>query len=158
MTSLHNSVRPPTTLNSLIPCITFQFIHSLLYLALKQISHLSLYHAAIMFGQSHIHLTSSGKMSGPRERDLTRFFCFKNEERLQLSLHFLLFKACPISCKLCYRDYIFQVWKFALNVAVDKKSSFTFCTQFGAQNAGNDHFDRSFQISKFPGGACPRPP
>ena len=32
---------------------------------------------------------------------------------------------------------LISVVKLKKNVAVDKKSSFIFCTQFGAQNAGN---------------------
>ena len=54
---------------------------------------------------------------------------------------------------------LISVVKLKKNVALDKKSSFIFCTQFGAQNAGNGIWHlafQSFQISKFSGGACPQ--
>ena len=48
-----------------------------------------------------------------------------------------------------------SVVKIKKNVAV-KKSSFIFCTQFGAQNAGNGISE--LPDFKIPGGACPQTP
>ena len=46
-------------------------------------------------------------------------------------------------CQLICHFQLISVVKMKKNVAIDKKSSFIFCTQFGAQNAGNG-------ISKLP--------
>ena len=89
------------------------FITSLLYLARKQISHLSLCHAAIIFGLSHIYLTSHGEMSGQRKDDnIISFFVKRRiEERSQKVNIFCRLIPCPISFELCCHKYIFQVLK-----------------------------------------------
>ena len=52
---------------------------------------------------------------------------------------------------------LISVVKIKKNVAVDKKSSFIFCTKFGAQNAGNDISELpDFKI--FWGSMSPKPP
>ena len=51
---------------------------------------------------------------------------------------------------------LFGVVKIKKNVAVDKKSSFIFCTLFGAQDAGNGISE--LPDSKFSGGQCPQIP
>ena len=52
---------------------------------------------------------------------------------------------------------LISIVKIKKNVAVDKKSSFIFCTQFGAQNAGNGISELpDFKISW--GSLPPNPP
>ena len=81
--------------------ITFWLIHSLLYLAGKQISHLSL---------CCNYFSIKSKMSGQRERNITSFFVKRRKIAGKSVYFFGRLKARSISFELCCRNYIFQIY------------------------------------------------
>ena len=76
-----------------------------------------------------IDLISFGVCFFPRT--VNKFVCMKRKETNEMDRKFLV--TMHTNCHF----QLISVVKIKKNVAVDRKSSFFFCTQFGSQNAGN---------------------